>query len=126
MTVDLQVKLIDFGSAVIVDPKGPRPYYDLFFGTNAYAPSEILCKKAYQAPPAEIWTLGVLLSYLLTGTSPFLSEKDTIEGTITLNATTGATLSGDVLDLMRRCLEPNPKHRADIREVKAHRWLNGG
>ncbi|TFY82802.1 hypothetical protein EWM64_g1208 [Hericium alpestre] len=77
---DLNVKLVDFGSAVVVDPSEPRPFYTLFFGTTAYAASEVLQKKPYQAPPVEIWTLGVLLSYLLTGASPFPSERDAIAG----------------------------------------------
>ena len=72
--------MIDFGSAVVADPSRPRPYYNLFFGTTAYASSEILLKKRYQAPPAEVWTLGVLLSYLLTGHSPFPTEEDAKEG----------------------------------------------
>ena len=120
-----QVKLIDFGSAVIVDPEQPRPYYRQFFGTPAYASSEILRRQRYQAAPAEIWTLGVLLSFLLTGTTCFLSWRDCIEGRIVLNWSTGARFSRDVLSLMHRCLEPDPRKRANIHEVRAHRWLKG-
>ncbi|KAH0589419.1 hypothetical protein H2248_005176 [Termitomyces sp. 'cryptogamus'] len=121
---DLKVKLIDFGSAVVVDLAEPRPYYTLFYGTTAYASPEILLKKQYQAPPAEIWTLGILLSFLLTGTSPFPTVKDAIHGRISLVGITGTTHPSDVaLDLMRRCLDPDPKTRATIAEVKAHRWF---
>ncbi|KAG6876063.1 hypothetical protein C0992_001109 [Termitomyces sp. T32_za158] len=121
---NLKVKLIDFGSAVVVDPSEPRPYYTLFYGTTAYASPEILLKKQYQAPPAEIWTLGILLSFLLTGTSPFATVKDAIRGKISLLEFTGTScLSEAALDLMRRCLDPNPKTRATIAEVKAHPWF---
>lgn len=133
---DLKVKLIDFGSAIIADPTKPRPYYTHFVGTSAYAASEILREEPYQAAPAEIWTLGILLSFLLTGASPFLSEKDAIDGRIVLNGAPAAAvgdarpprtlrLSGAAVDLMRRCLQPDPKMRADIREVRAHVWLYG-
>eukprot|EP00914_Ancora_sagittata_P000444 GHVO01001194.1.p1 GENE.GHVO01001194.1~~GHVO01001194.1.p1 ORF type:complete len:268 (-),score=17.85 GHVO01001194.1:150-953(-) len=81
---NLTVKLIDFGSATFSDPSGSRPYYNLFYGTTAYAASEILQKKVYQAAPAEVWTLGVLLSYLLTGSSPFPTVKDAVAGRIIL------------------------------------------
>ncbi|KAG6820970.1 hypothetical protein H0H93_008599 [Arthromyces matolae] len=122
---DLKVKLIDFGSAAIVDPDEPRPYYTLFYGTTAYASPEILLKKPYQAPPAEIWTLGVLLSFLLTGTSPFPTAKDAIQGRIILPEIAGLPLLSDAsLDLMKRCLDPNPKTRATIAEVKAHGWFS--
>lgn len=123
--ISIQVKLIDFGSAVIVDPDQPRPYYKIFYGTEAYASSEILRGQMYQAAPAEIWTLGVLLSFLLTGTTCFLSRRDCIKGNIVLNGSTGASLTRNVLSLMRRCLEPDPRKRADIHEVRAHRWLKG-
>ncbi|SJK97243.1 uncharacterized protein ARMOST_00494 [Armillaria ostoyae] len=119
---DLRVKLIDFGSAIAVDPTKPRPYYMFFYGTTAYAAAEILLKKPYQAAPAEVWTLGVLLSYLLHGMSPFPTVKDAIKGRIVLEEY--PKLSRLAWDLLRKCLDPNPKTRATIQEVKEHRWLN--
>lgn len=121
----MQVKLIDFGSAVAVDPSLPRPFYTLFFGTTAYASSEILRKQPYQAPPAEVWTLGVLLSYLLTGHSPFPTEQDAIEGRVALREPSSGRLSRAAVALMGRCLERDPERRADIAEVRQHRWLQG-
>ncbi|KAI0645519.1 kinase-like domain-containing protein [Trametes meyenii] len=122
---DLKVKLIDFGSAVVADPTAPRPYYTLFFGTTAYASSEILLKKPYQAPPAEIWTLGVLLSYLLTGHSPFPTEQDAKDGRVVVREPKGIHLSRSAISLMARCLEKDPLLRADIHEVRNHVWLDG-
>jgi serine/threonine protein kinase len=123
--ISLQVKLIDFGSAVVVDPSEPRPRYTLFFGTTAYAASEVLQKKPYRAPPAEIWTLGVLLSYLLTGASPFPTERDAVAGRVLLACHGPTYVSESAEQLMLRCLDPNPERRADIHEVRAHPWLAG-
>ncbi|TCD67449.1 hypothetical protein EIP91_012366 [Steccherinum ochraceum] len=122
---DLNVKLIDFGSAVVADPAETRPYYTLFFGTTAYAASEILRKKPYLAAPAEIWTLGVLLSYLLTGNSPFPTEQDAVDARIVIKENLAGKLSRGAMGLMQRCLEKDPKKRADIAEVREHRWLKG-
>ncbi|KIP11641.1 hypothetical protein PHLGIDRAFT_21574 [Phlebiopsis gigantea 11061_1 CR5-6] len=123
---DFKVKLIDFGSAVVADPNAPAPFYTLFFGTTAYASSEVLRKQPYQAPPAEIWTLGVLLSYLLTGHSPFPTEADAIEGRVHVRERAGGPrISSDALGLMARCLERDPARRADVGEVRAHVWLQG-
>lgn len=122
---DFKVKLIDFGSAAIENPNEPSPYYKLFFGTTAYAASEVLLKRSYQAAPAEIWTLGVLMSYLLTGMSPFPTEADAIAGHIVLSELPGRRLGGSCLHLMSRCLEPNPQLRAKINEVREHQWLKG-
>ena len=117
------MKIIDFGSAVIEDMTKSRPFYDVFYGTTAYASSEVLRKQAYRAGPAEVWTLGVLLSYLLTGCSPFPTERDAIEGNVRLTAEIERKLSNGVLELMRMCLEPGPDRRATIEEVRNHRWL---
>jgi serine/threonine protein kinase len=121
----VQIKLIDFGSATISNPAESPPYHDLFFGTAAYASPEILLKKPYQAPPAEIWTLGVLLSYLLTGSSPFATEKDALEGRVALIEHTASIPSDLCLSLLQICLDPDPDERADIEEVRTHAWLIG-
>ncbi|KAJ7770246.1 kinase-like domain-containing protein [Mycena maculata] len=118
----LKVKLIDFGSAVVENPES-RPYHTLFYGTTVYASSEILLKKPYRAPPAEVWTIGVLLSFLLTGSSPFPTVKDAISGKIVLTDCP-RQLSRASLELMSMCLDPNPETRATIGEVRAHVWLN--
>ncbi|KAF4567465.1 hypothetical protein EYR40_006468 [Pleurotus pulmonarius] len=120
---NFKAKLIDFGSAVVVDPSKPRPFYDVFFGTTAYAASEILLKRPYQAAPAEVWTLGVLLSYLLTGSSPFPRVRDAIEGTIVLCDSARQSIPPDAMELMKRCLLPDPTQRITIAEVKEHPWL---
>lgn len=104
----------------MVDPNEPRPFYDNFYGTVAYAAPEILLHEHYQAAPAEIWTLGVLLSYLLTGASPFLTTTDAIRGKFVI---CGAKPSRMAIHLMSLCLDPNPRTRATISDVRAHRWL---
>lgn len=108
----------------MVDPNQPRPFYDTFFGTTAYAASEILLKNHYQAAPAEVWTLGVLLSYLLTGASPFPTESDAIRGRVKLmDLGSGVKVSKCAKHLLRICLDPDPKRRATIEEVRGHAWL---
>jgi hypothetical protein len=130
-----RVKLIDFGSAVVADPSRPRPTYDLFFGTTAYAAPEILRREPYLAAPAEVWTLGVLLSFLLTGASPFQTERDAHAGRIRLKPPPagaevapgphGLGLSAEALDLMSRCLVVEPEYRSSIQELRSHPWLRG-
>jgi hypothetical protein len=75
ISADLSVKLIDFGSAVMLPPKreGRRDeiYFDRFYGTMNFASPEILKGTSYRAEPAEMWSLGVLLFTILTGEVPF-------------------------------------------------------
>ncbi|KAF6760341.1 CAMK/CAMKL/PASK protein kinase [Ephemerocybe angulata] len=121
---NLKIKLIDFGSATICDPAHPAPDYDQFYGTAAYASSEILLKKKYKAAPAEVWTLGVLLSYLLAGVSPFPTVRDAVEGKIFLSESLCLKPCDSAMDLIRRCLDPNPNTRICIDEIKSHPWLS--
>jgi len=95
----------------------------MFYGTAAYASSEILLKKKYQAAPAEIWTLGILLSYLLAGVSPFPTVRDAVEGRIFLSEKVVGEISDEPMDLMRKCLDPNPETRATIADIIHHPWL---
>lgn len=118
-----QIKLIDFGSLVVTDPGKPRPFYKRFFGTTAYASPEIVNDRPYQAPTAEIWALGVLLSFLLTGAPPFSSEEDKLAGRLRFDVATMRRLSLECMHLLRWCLQVDPKERASIADVKNHPWL---
>ncbi|SPO37181.1 related to serine/threonine-protein kinase [Pseudozyma flocculosa] len=117
---DFNVKLIDFGSAVITDVRKPTPYFNRFFGTMTFASSEILQGKPYRAPHAEIWSLGVLLSILLSGECPFADPTAAIKGRI--SKPKGAW-SPEALSLLFMCLEVNPDARATIQQIRAHPWV---
>nr|GAT56384.1 predicted protein [Mycena chlorophos] len=117
------VKLVDFGASVVEDPSAPRPYHTTFFGTSAYASPEILKKQPYQAPPAEVFSIGVLLVFMLTGYSPFLTPRDAMEGNIVLTELPKELHDSPALDLIRVCLEVDVKKRATIEQVRAHPWL---
>ncbi|EJU04019.1 Pkinase-domain-containing protein [Dacryopinax primogenitus] len=119
---DFRVKLIDFGSAAITDTRKAPPYHDRFFGTMNFASSEILQNKAYQAPPAEIWTLGILLHILVTGECPFSSTQAGIEGRIS-PPRKGVFMSRDCEALVRGCLEVDVNKRLTIHEIQSHPWL---
>ena len=117
---DFNVKLIDFGSAVITDVRKPTPYFNRFFGTMTFASSEILQGKPYRAPQAEVWSLGVLLSILLSGECPFADPSAAIKGRI--SKPKGAW-SQDALALLLMCLEVDPDRRASISEIRDHPWV---
>ena len=132
-----RVKLIDFGAASCVNPRMPRPWYRHFRGTIAYAPAEIIRKvERHQAEPADVWALGILLSYLITGKSAFPTATEAAFGRIMLHNCTvrgesemqasshqGDSVSRECWHLLTRCLDPDPNTRASIAEVKAHPWL---
>ncbi len=63
------VKIIDFGFTVFC--KEPLK---VFCGTPSYMSPEIVSKKEYSGPAADIWALGVVMYVMLTGYLPFKSD----------------------------------------------------
>lgn len=136
------MKLIDFGSCVIYDPKLPAPFHDRtsynhsysvsiliprappsgFHGTTSFASPEILRREPYQAPPSEIWSLGVLLSILMTGECPFVDAAAAVIGKLTRPK---IKMGNDLRDLLLRSLDVNLSSRISIGEMRSHPWLVG-
>jgi serine/threonine protein kinase len=57
-----KVKLIDFGLCEVISEHCER-----FCGTRDYAPPEILQRKPYSTPIADVWCLGIVAFILLYG-----------------------------------------------------------
>lgn len=121
---EFKVKFIDFGSAVIRDVRKPPPTYTSFFGTVTFASPEILKNLPYTAPPAEVWTLGILLSFLVTGQSPFPTTEHAVHASM-CEPHESIVVSPACGDLMRKCLNPDPVRRYTIQQVREHPWLRG-
>ncbi|BGP26894.1 serine/threonine protein kinase [Rhodotorula toruloides] len=120
ITHDYRVKLIDFGSAVIFDPRQPSPVYHRFFGTTSFAAAEILRGEAYQAPPAEVWSLGVLLSILVTGECPFSDAEAAKAGRLSKPK---IRVRPEIEHLLRACLEVDVSKRISVAQIRRHPWL---
>lgn len=118
---DWNVKLIDFGSAVISDPRKPAPYFNRFFGTATFASAEILKGQQYRAPHAEVWSLGVLLSILLSGECPFSDPEAAAAGRISSRIRN--SWSREALNLLNGCVQTDPDKRATIAQIREHPWV---
>lgn len=67
------VKIIDFGFATCF-PHDRKT--KLFCGTPSYMSPEIVARKEYSGPPADVWALGVILYALVCGSFPFRAPHD--------------------------------------------------
>ncbi|KAF9896842.1 hypothetical protein BX616_006656 [Lobosporangium transversale] len=115
---DFVVKLIDFGSAVIIPPQGK--VFDRFYGTINYASPEILKGEKYRAESAEIWSMGILLYTILYGEVPFNDPVQAISGPY---ITPRVQSSEECLHLLNWMLAKTPERRATITDVVNHPWI---
>ena len=123
---DLTVKLIDFGMAAL-QPEGRL--LSTPCGSPHYAAPEVVSSKPYDGTHADVWSCGVILYVMLTGTTPYNYSKD---GDIRMlfhdisKAKYGmpTDLSHEAKDLIRRIFVPDPKRRITMDGVWDHPLLH--
>jgi serine/threonine protein kinase len=123
---DLSVKLIDFGSAVMLPPKqrGRREaiYFDRFYGTMNFASPEILKGTSYRAEPAEMWSLGVLLFTILTGEVPYTDPYTAAAGREWPRHKVQGKISPECVEILDGLLMRNLELRWDLDTLVNARW----
>ena len=70
---NLTAKILDFGFSICA---GPTQKLKIFCGTPSYMAPEIINKIEYLGPPADIWSLGILLYVMVVGKFPFRASTD--------------------------------------------------
>lgn len=70
---DGYVKIIDFGFSVL---SGRSQKLKLFCGTPSYMSPEVVMQKEYIGTNYDIWSLGILFYFMLSGTVPFHGRTD--------------------------------------------------
>ena len=123
---DLTVKLIDFGMAAL-QPEGRQ--LSTPCGSPHYAAPEVVSSKPYDGTQADVWSCGVILYVMLTGTTPYNYSQD---GDIRVLFRDIAKaryymppeLSMEAQDLIRRIFVPDPRRRITMDEVWDHPLLH--
>ena len=120
-----QIKLIDFGFANIYSPRG---YLETNCGSPLYASPEIVQGVKYVGPEVDIWSLGVILFAMLTGTLPF--EDEQLKGLYAKicagSYQVPSYLSTEARDLLKIMLTVDPKQRATMKDIKFSAWVMQG
>lgn len=113
-----QIKMIDFGSASLINPD---TVYTRFQGTEVYLPPEYHNNGKYSAVGGMTWAVGCLAFVLLNGDCPFQSPEDvkTYKTPKYLKQNIDRASKSFIEDLMTA----NEDRRYDIIDVIEHPWM---
>ncbi|XP_074063634.1 serine/threonine-protein kinase NIM1 isoform X2 [Macrotis lagotis] len=118
------VKVGDFGFSTI-SKKGET--LNTFCGSPPYAAPELFRDENYVGIYVDIWALGVLLYFMVTGTMPFRAEtvaklkKCILDGTYNIPP----HVSNPCQRLIRGVLQPIPTERYGIDYIMNNEWMQG-
>ncbi|MBW0480747.1 hypothetical protein O181_020462 [Austropuccinia psidii MF-1] len=115
-------KLADFGFGREFEP---RKLLDTFCGTTGYAAPEMLAGKKYFGQEVDIWSLGIILHALLTGSLPFDDDDEEVMKSMILagHFEIPNFLSLEAANLIKAILKLDPTSRLSIEQILSHPWF---
>ncbi|KAM6432688.1 uncharacterized protein O9250_000087 [Rhynochetos jubatus] len=125
------IKIVDFGLSNTAKFEGlSQELLHTQCGSPAYAAPELLAHGKY-GPKVDIWSIGVSMFAMLTGTLPFTVEPFNIKqlhqkmliGEI---SPIPSDISPGAVHFMQSLLEPDPAKRPGVKEAIKDKWLNEG
>ncbi|GAA6022405.1 hypothetical protein JCM11491_001580 [Sporobolomyces phaffii] len=116
------IKIADFGMAAL--ERGGQ-LLETSCGSPHYASPEIVAGLNYHGSSSDIWSCGIILYALLTGTLPFdhPDVRSLLQRVKLGRYNMPAWLPADAQDLIRRMLEVDPEKRITMEEIQAHPWV---
>ena len=122
----MNVKLVDFGMAAL-QPEGKKLTTPC--GSPHYAAPEVIKTISYDGAKADVWSCGVILYVLLTGTPPFNYSgedrdlKHLFRDIAEAKYVMPDKISREARDLIKKILVADPKRRISLDEMWNHPFL---
>ena len=97
-------------------------------GSPSYAAPEILKGYQYDGFKTDIWSCGIVLYAMLSGFLPFEGETNKIlfKNIIKCEVNVNHIKDDEIKDLIKNLLNPDPKLRIDIKDIKKHKFYLDG
>ncbi|XP_022165459.1 CBL-interacting protein kinase 21-like [Myzus persicae] len=128
-----EVKVADFGLSIFCRDSisNKRKWSLTRCGTKMFMPPEVLIpNNGYNAKFFDIWSMGGVLHYMLTGQVPFddgrtkrIVEQQVSGDIVLLRPMYKRTVSSPAKRLVRHMLEPDVLKRARIDGIKRSKWM---
>ncbi|KAL4318711.1 hypothetical protein GQ457_18G005210 [Hibiscus cannabinus] len=121
---DSPLKATDFGLSAFYKPG--EEFKDIV-GSAYYIAPEVLKRK--YGPEADIWSIGVMLYILLSGSPPFWAESENgifnsiLRGHIDFSSDPWPEISTQAKDVVSKMLNSDPKKRLTASQVLSHPWI---
>ncbi|XP_002734496.1 serine/threonine-protein kinase NIM1-like [Saccoglossus kowalevskii] len=118
------VKIGDFGFSTVCKP---GETLNTFCGSPPYAAPELFKDENYIGHWVDVWAMGIMLYFMVTGLMPFRAEtvaklkKCILDGTYTIPS----YVSEDCQSLIKSMLKPLPSDRPSLNDMKRSAWLEG-
>ncbi|XP_041985887.1 serine/threonine-protein kinase MARK2-like isoform X4 [Aricia agestis] len=122
---EMNIKIADFGFS---NEFTPGAKLDTFCGSPPYAAPELFQGKKYDGPEVDVWSLGVILYTLVSGSLPFDGStlRELRERVLRGKYRIPFYMSTDCENLLKKFLVLNPAKRASLESVMRDRWMNTG
>ncbi|XP_037917781.1 serine/threonine-protein kinase MARK2 isoform X14 [Hermetia illucens] len=122
---ELNIKIADFGFS---NEFTPGSKLDTFCGSPPYAAPELFQGKKYDGPEVDVWSLGVILYTLVSGSLPFDGStlRELRERVLRGKYRIPFYMSTDCENLLRKFLVLNPAKRASLEVIMSDKWMNMG
>ncbi|XP_074039466.1 serine/threonine-protein kinase MARK2-like [Leptinotarsa decemlineata] len=120
---EMNVKIADFGFARDFNP---RNTLHTFCGSPQFAAPELFLSIPYVGPEVDVWSVGVILYMLVTGTLPF--DGSTLPE-VRFRVLCGkfkipSYVSRDCANTLRTLLVIDRSKRASLKIIRKDKWLN--
>lgn len=130
-SLDVRARLADFGMATVLK-QGKKVRGDV--GSPHFKAPEIVSGERFGLE-VDVWSLGVVLAVMLTGTVPFLGtsnndkeglNKAIASGHVNFGSARWWGVSAEARDLVSRMLTVDPAKRITAAEILSHPWFTSG